>query len=81
MTEQQPVGINLHPVKGPDGKTWGAVTFVTGLTSSTNIFPEDALAQIGPQLAGEFEKLHAEVKRTNMGLTLADKMPTIKKRI
>jgi hypothetical protein len=78
---QQQVGINLHPVKGPDGKTWGAVTFVTPLSSATNIFPQEALQQIGPQLAQEFEKLHEEVKRTNMGLSVATKMPDIKKRI
>lgn len=79
--QQQQVGINLHMVKGPDGKNWGAVTFITALTSVTNIFPQEALEQIGPGLAKEFEKLHDEVKRTNMGLTLATKMPEIKKRI
>ena len=73
--------MNLHQVKGPDGKVWGAVTFITQLSSSTNIFPEAALEQIGPQLATEFEKLHEEVKRANMGLSVVTKMPDIQKRI
>ena len=81
MDQQTQVGINLHQVKGPDGKTWGAVSFITPLSSTTNIFPEDALEQIGPQLAGEFTKLHEEVKRANMGLSVVTKMPDIQKRI
>lgn len=81
MSEQQQVGINLHQVKGPDGKVWGAVTFVSPLSSTTNIFPQDVLEQIGPQLADEFSKLHDEVKRANMGLTVAGKMPEIKRKL
>lgn len=80
QTETQ-VGVNLHQVSGPDGKVWGAITFITPLSSSTNIFPEAALEQIAPQFAGEIVKLHEEVKRANMGLTIASKMPDIKRKI
>lgn len=81
MEQQSQVGINLHMVKGPDGKSWGAVSFITALSSTTNIFPQEALQEIGPKLAAEFEKLHDEVKRTNMGLSVVTTMPEVKRKL
>jgi len=81
MSDKAQVGINLHQVKGPDGKVWGAVSFISPLSSTTNIFPQEALEEIGPQLASEFLKLHDEVKRANMGLTVAGTMPEIKRKL
>lgn len=69
------VHIGFAPAQGPDGKTWGVMSVLSGAVNTQVAFPQEMLEGLSEKLPAELSKLLAEVKRANLGLVTALTLP------